>query len=493
MKALVILLAFLLGSSWPSWAQESSGAGRSMGPAPLPALQSLAPAAKAGDEVITFEELGRAVGVELAQIEQQRHALLSQKLGELIEERLLAREAKKRGVTVEQLLKSEVFVDAPRVTESEVTAFIAKNRPHFPSVDEAQLFKVWEYLRSAKLAQRRQAYVRALRAEGEVAVHLMEPAAARVHIGSDEGYWQGAMKAPVAIVEFSDFQCPYCKAVLPVIRQLPDKYPSKVKWVFRDFPIPAIHPTALKAHEAARCAGAQGRFWEYHDILFERSPRHSLHELNQYAQELGLHASAFAACLDKGMFEIQVNRDIQVGARLGISGTPTFLVNGCVYWNVGPDAAHTQGHVHAAVFSLGTLALVAQPHIFNNAFCFGYPVVTANKRGDLGISIAAGGKAGGGDTAAQGFVGIDDEFTTGIGFFGTLVLAASGTHNRSDARYGDYFTIHPYEPCEKWFTATNYALLNGTAVANVNSRYIEFGRNQSLRCYNSHRKHIPVQ
>jgi hypothetical protein len=162
------------------------------------------------------------------------------------------------------------------------------------------------------------------------------------------------------------------------------------------------------------------------------------------------------------------------------------------YWNVGRDAQHTQGHVHAAAFSLAGLALVAQPHIFNNTFCFGYPAVTANKRGDIGITIAAGGRAGGGGTAAQGFVGIDDEFTSGVGFFGTFSLTASGTHNRSDSRYGDYFTIHPYEPCEKWFTATNYALINGTGVANVNSRYIEFGRNQSKRCYDAHRSQLPV-
>lgn len=173
----------------------------------------------------------------------------------------------------------------------------------------------------------------------------------------------------------------------------------------------------------------------------------------------------------------------------GALGGPGVLA---FYWNVGPDAAHTQGHVHAAVFNLSGLGLVAQPHIFNNTFCFGYPVVTANKRGDIGISIATGGKAGGGGTAARGAVGLDDEFTSGIGYFGTFFVTANGTHNRSDSRYGDYFTIHPYEPCEKWFTATNYALNNGTGVANVNSRYIEFGRNQSKRCYDAHRTQLPV-
>lgn len=173
------------------------------------------------------------------------------------------------------------------------------------------------------------------------------------------------------------------------------------------------------------------------------------------------------------------------------------------YWNVGRDAAHTQGHVHSAVFSLAGLNLVAQPHIFNQGFCFGYPVVTSNSRGDIGLSIALGGRAGGGGgagTAVRGAVGIDDEFTTGIGFFGTVFTTAAGTHNpppgpASDPapRFGDYFTIHPYEPCEKWFSATNYALLNGANVASINSRYVEFGRQQSRRCYNAHRSQFPAQ
>jgi hypothetical protein len=173
----------------------------------------------------------------------------------------------------------------------------------------------------------------------------------------------------------------------------------------------------------------------------------------------------------------------------GANGGPGIFA---AYWNVSADAAHTQGHIHAAVFNLATLTLLAQPHVFNNASCFGFPMVTANKRGDIGISLAFGGRAGGGGTAAQGFVGIDDEFTAGLGFFGTVFLTASGTHNRSDGRFGDYFTIHAYEPCEKWFSATNYARLNGTAIANINSRYIEFGRNTALRCYRAHVNQLPT-
>jgi hypothetical protein len=166
-------------------------------------------------------------------------------------------------------------------------------------------------------------------------------------------------------------------------------------------------------------------------------------------------------------------------------------------WMSGPvGTAQTQGHIRSAAFALngpsGTVgALIAQPHVFNNSFCFGFPVITANKRGDFGISLALGGRAGGGGTAARGAVGIDDDFTAGVGVFGTVFQTASGTHNRSDGRFGDYFTIHPFEPCEKYFSATNYARSGGTALANINSRYVEFGRGRDKRCYDSHANQYP--
>lgn len=158
------------------------------------------------------------------------------------------------------------------------------------------------------------------------------------------------------------------------------------------------------------------------------------------------------------------------------------------YWNVGPDASHTQGHLHSAIFAEGSLALVAQTPMFisGNSQCNGIPAISTNDRGDLGISTALGGRAGGGGPAAQGYVGIADDFAGGIGFFPTVVLTANGTHNRTDQRYGDYFVTHPHNPCSNSWTATNYALNGGTSTANVNSRYIEFGRGRDVGCQNEY-------
>jgi hypothetical protein len=176
-----------------------------------------------------------------------------------------------------------------------------------------------------------------------------------------------------------------------------------------------------------------------------------------------------------------------------------FNVNGAVgggrvawYWNAGPDTSHTQGHVHGVVFNESGLSILAQPAVFNSGFCFGNPAIAANDRGDIGVSIAAGGMAGGGGSAAHGDVGMDDEFTSGIGSFATLFVTASGTANRSDQRFGDYFSVHPHTPCTLFFNATNYGLNGGTALSNVNSRYVEFGRGRDQKCYDRWKNLTPT-
>jgi protein-disulfide isomerase len=206
---------------------------------------------------------------------------------------------------------------------------MTQNRARLPQGDEAELkLKVWDYLRNQKVNERRQAFIQSLRAQTAVAVYLQAPAAARVPVSADKGFVRGAKDAPVTIVEFSDFQCPFCKNATATVKQVVEKYQGKVKWVFRDFPIPSLHPAAPKAHEAARCAAEQGKFWEYHDLLFEKSPRQAPEELKQYAKDLSLDAAAFAQCLDSGKHQAAVNSDISEGAQLGITGTPTFFING---------------------------------------------------------------------------------------------------------------------------------------------------------------------
>jgi len=298
------------------------------------------PAARVGDEVITIEELEQAVKPQLAKLEEQRYEILDQRLDQLIGERLLAQEAKRRSVSVEQLLKTEVLAKAPDIPDSEVTAFINQNRARLPKMDEKELrLKVWDHLRSQKVNEQRQSYVQGLRGQSKVTVLLQEPVSARYDVSGDRGFSRGPKNAPVTIVEFSDFQCPFCKTATATIKQVLDKYPDKVRLVFRDYPLASIHPQAPKAHEAARCAADQAKFWEYHDVLFERSPKATLQDLKQYAQDLKLDATAFDQCLDSGKYAAEVDKDFQEGVGLGLTGTPSFFINGKQIVGAQPLAA----------------------------------------------------------------------------------------------------------------------------------------------------------
>ena len=332
MKCRLVITALLILGLLP--ARETKAAQESA------AKLSLTPAAKVGEEIISLEEVQRALQPELAQIERNRYNLIEEKLEQLVVDKLLAAEARRRGVSVDDLLKEEVYAKTPKVADKEVDDFISQNRDRLSQGDDPDLrLKVWDHLRGQKVNQQRSDYIRTLRAKAGVTVYLQEPAGARVRVDATKGFARGAKDAAVNIVEFSDFQCPFCKAVVPTIHQLMAHYAGKVRWVFRDFPIPNLHPLAPKAHEAARCAAEQEKFWEYHDLLFERSPRLAPAELKQYARDLKLNGENFEKCFDSGKYQPAIAGDVQEGARLGASGTPTFFINGRMLIGAQPISA----------------------------------------------------------------------------------------------------------------------------------------------------------
>lgn len=139
----------------------------------------------------------------------------------------------------------------------------------------------------------------------------------------------GKADAPVTIVEFSDYQCPYCQRfATQVFTQLKRDYidTGKVRYVFRDFPLTQIHPQAPKAHESAHCAGEQGQYWEMHDLLFQKQKDFSLVALSGYAGDLGLQVEAFDACVKSGKHAAAIQQDSQDGTKAGVRGTPSFII-----------------------------------------------------------------------------------------------------------------------------------------------------------------------
>jgi protein-disulfide isomerase len=287
------------------------------------------PLAEVNGEIITVENLDRALGAKLAQIQEQIYQLKRDELDELITQRLFMQEAAKRGISVSALLDVEITAKVALVTETEIDSVFQENKARLSGVDEATAReKVRAALQQQKLAAQRKQFVDSLRSQAKVLVRLQPPPIVRVEVSIDGAPFEGPAEAPVTFVEFSDFHCPFCKRVQTTLKQVLEQYPGKVKHVYRNLPIDGLHPQARRAAEAALCARDQGKFWEYHDMLFARAPQAAPDDLRQYAVQLGLNKDDFNRCLAGGAYQSIVQHDLDEGGRLGVSGTPAFFING---------------------------------------------------------------------------------------------------------------------------------------------------------------------
>lgn len=166
----------------------------------------------------------------------------------------------------------------------------------------------------------------------------------RASVSADNDPVKGLGSAPVTVIEFSDFECPFCaRFVEQTLPQIEEKYirTGKVKLVFRDFPLP-FHRNAQKAHQAAECADEQGRFWEYHDLLFKNYRSLDKESLKKYAKNIGLNMTEFNECLNSEKMASEVQEDLNHGSQYGVRGTPTFFINGIELVGAQPYSAFEQ-------------------------------------------------------------------------------------------------------------------------------------------------------
>ncbi len=147
----------------------------------------------------------------------------------------------------------------------------------------------------------------------------------------------GPLDAPVVIVEFADFECPFCKQAFPIIRGLAHQYPDAIRHVYRDFPLDDIHPNATIAAYAGHCAHAQNRFWELHDKLFQNQENLERQNILLYAQQVGINVQTFSTCLDAQTTHNEVAQDVLDGLEAGVLGTPTWFINGVRVAGVLPE------------------------------------------------------------------------------------------------------------------------------------------------------------
>ena len=246
----------------------------------------------------------------------------------MVNELLVGDAAKQAGQTSEAYLNAQVLALGP-VTDAEVKTFFDENAARLPP--GAKLEDLAARIKPHLESQRPQTVIDNLRAAAKLAVVLQPP---RTNIDAT-GPSRGPTDAPIVIITFSDYQCPFCKRAEPTIDAVLAKYPTQVRQVFRHLPLP-MHPRARPAAIAAVCAEQQGKFWEYHAKLFENQPALGDEDLGKYATEVGLDATAFKACQQSPEAAQRVQVDADSARVAGITGTPAFFINGILLSGARP-------------------------------------------------------------------------------------------------------------------------------------------------------------
>ena len=245
-------------------------------------------------------------------------------LEQMAAEQALETAAEKAGTDRETLLREEIEKRSV-VADDEIKAFYEQHKERYKGRSFEQLEpSIRRQLQQQKRQKAVEDYMGGLRASAGFESELEAP---RFEIAGG-GPTRGPADAPIKLVEFSDYQCPFCKNAEAVVEQVLERYPNQVQLVFRQFPLDNIHPQARAAAEAAMCAGDQGKFWEYHEALFRHTPKLGEAELGQYATQIGLDRAAFDACLAEDRHAATVQADVEAGQAIGVSGTPAFYVNG---------------------------------------------------------------------------------------------------------------------------------------------------------------------
>jgi protein-disulfide isomerase len=273
---------------------------------------------------------------EIHSLRMQEYQVKYRAIRETALQRLLDAEAKRRNLSVEDLIKAEADAKVPDPTDADLKAYYDAQKDRLGKSLEEATSVIRETLRKPKVDAARQQYFLGLLEEADVQILVDAP---RVEVAGDPARRRGNPYARVQIVEFSDFQCPYCRRAQPVLAAVLAKYGDKVNHSFRDFPLRDIHPRAQQAAEAARCAADQGKFWEYHKLLYDNFGQLSRDNLTAHAQSLQLDAVAFTACLDGQKYAEEVENDFQLGLRSGVSSTPNFFVNGIAVVGAQPQSA----------------------------------------------------------------------------------------------------------------------------------------------------------
>jgi protein-disulfide isomerase len=282
--------------------------------------------ATVGDKNITRAEIEARIKPKLLEIETARYEALREGLDEAIAEELFKREAAARKISVPQLQKDEIEAKVAAPSDAAIQKLYDDNKEELQGQTLEQVKpQIVEYLKAEQAQGRQAAFIQELKAKYKTTVKLKAPTIEVATAGRPER--GGGAKAAVTIVEFSDYECPFCKRGEDAVQKVVDTYGDKVRVVFRDYPL-EFHPRARPAAEAAACANAQGKFWEYNKKLFANQTALSDDNFKTYAKDIGLDTAKFDECYAKKPHSAAIDKDMADGAAAGVNGTPAFFING---------------------------------------------------------------------------------------------------------------------------------------------------------------------
>lgn len=284
--------------------------------------------------VDTINERTRAYVYKLEmRIYATRKGVLDRRINDL----LIVAEANKRKVGPEDIVRTEVSDKITAPTEDAINKVYEANKANVKTDLAGARAAIVTYLQQQQQERLELALAEKLRSGARVQVLLKEPEPPVLNVGLAGGAIRGDTNAAVTLIEFTDFQCSACGAMYPIVEDVLKTYGNRVRFVIRNFPLTSVHPNAFRAAQAAEAAKAQGKFWEYIDIMFRNQTALDAESLKKYATQVGLDRKRFDTELDAGKYDNVISRDMDDGETYGIESTPTFFINGIVLTEYSAD------------------------------------------------------------------------------------------------------------------------------------------------------------
>ena len=284
--------------------------------------------ARIGGEEITEEALIGDEKLEFLDLRKREYELKMNQLNKLLVERLIGAEAKAANMSLPDYIDKKVASGEVKISEADYKKFVAEKKIPESQLNPQVKERIMQYLQQMKKQDMVSAHIAKLTKSTPVEVYFNKPKM-QIQVEAGDSAYMGSKDAKVTIVEFSDFQCPFCSRAAETVTAIKKKYGNKVKVAFKHFPLP-MHKEARPAHEASLCVNEQSmdKFWKYHDVLFKNQDKLDVASLEKYAKDVGADVKKWKECFDAKKYASTVDRDMQYGEKTGVRSTPTFFVNG---------------------------------------------------------------------------------------------------------------------------------------------------------------------